>query len=109
MTKRRLFTLVSQFPADSRTKSRLRGDDAGRRWSEATYLLADIHELLQILRSEQLAVAPFERKDRPKIPELQRVPRPGDDTEAEQPAQHEDADRFQAIQKYLATLAPPPG
>lgn len=101
--------LASQLPRESRVKASLAGDDEGQRWSEGTHLLADQLELLQMLRIEQLA-GQVDKKDRSKIPKFHPVQRPGMEAEAdadESPSKA-DPERYEAIQKHLATLAPPP-
>lgn len=116
MTLRRLHVLVSQLPPDSRTKAKLAGDREGRRWSESTHLQADQHELLQLLRIEQIS-AGLPKEEQHKVPKLQRVPRPGHGDDADHQGDSasgpedlspEDlADRYERIQRYLAQFDPP--
>jgi hypothetical protein len=119
MSLRRLFVLVSQLPPDSRTKAALAGDRQGRRWDELTALTADIHELLQVIRIEQLASIPTKEKITP--PTLQHVPRPdvdepedvneadvdeAEDGPDERPRETQ-AERYERIQRFLSQFDPP--
>lgn len=112
MTLRRLFVLLSQLPPDSRTKAKLAGDNDGRRWTEETAMLADVQELLQLIRIEQLVSIPF--KEKIDLPELQRLTRPdytapGDEDQDEDDEPRESAaERYERIQRYLAQFDPPP-
>lgn len=101
--------LASQLPRESRVKAALSGDDEGRRWSEQTYLTATLVELLQLTRNEQLARM-LGKQARSKVPKFRPVSRPGAalDDEVDEPTSKADPDRYEAIQTYLATMAPPP-
>jgi hypothetical protein len=102
--------LASQLPPDSRVKSYLSGDDEGYRWSDQTHLAANLVDLLQLVRNEQLARM-LGKKDRSKVPKFQATPRPGDEGQADdvdEPTGKADPARYEAIQRFLATMDPPP-
>lgn len=96
--------IIKHLPLDSHVGAYMAGDTEGRRWSENTHLLADMHEMLQLIRNEQLGVSDIPKSAKRKIPKFSPVDRPVGATE---PALQGPPNVDPKMLAYLNQFAPP--